>query len=413
MPVILTSDSYGTAVTPQHSLIRPLLLAVIIACCLISVRSTYALTFPGAVARDYIIGFIFHSSNFLVVSRTGSPPDVTTPWQRLRFAIDHITDARWGVTVFPPFDERSPRYVPSRGKLFVQRLMDCMVSIALAYYIENHSLLLPSDYIAPNGFLRRIHKVSARELAVRVYLTVIGSLIPYLALRAGHSFASCIALALGDSPERWPPLFGNFSDAYNLRRWYSYVAFQWDEDETDLYSLFWHRAMRKPFTAQAAYVAHDVFGMRRKSPASRYCITALVFAQSAVMHVLTCPGRELCVIPAQIAIHMGTAGAIALEDGVISLYRKVNATSETTAMLEEGSEIGYAKSIQVELISKANETRKRRLAKPDDKRQTPILKTVKIAQPIPAWPLRLLGFSWVAAFWTWSVSNLIYSLYSC
>ena len=218
---VLILSSYGTAVTPKHSSLRPLLLLVVVVCCLVSVRSTFALRFPGGVARDYIIGFIFHASNVLCVRRVSAPPGIKTSKQRFYLALNQVFTSRYGMTYTPPFNERDIRYVPSRRRLLVQRILDFLVSGVVAYRLEQFDPLLPSDYMGPSGFLGRILEVPRREWMVRLYFALIGTFIPYLGLRSGYAFASSVALVCGDTPERWPPLFGSIKDAYTVRRWYS------------------------------------------------------------------------------------------------------------------------------------------------------------------------------------------------
>jgi len=78
-----------------------------------------------------------------------------------------------------------------------------------------------SDFTSvPDGFLHRLGDVSPTEWVIRIYMTIVGKGAPYLALRAGHSLVSVLAITAGDSPERYPPLFGSIKEAYRVRRFY-------------------------------------------------------------------------------------------------------------------------------------------------------------------------------------------------
>ena len=57
---------YGLACLDPVSRLRPFILCLIIACCLTSVRSSFAQRIPGMIGNDYVIGFVLHASNFLV-----------------------------------------------------------------------------------------------------------------------------------------------------------------------------------------------------------------------------------------------------------------------------------------------------------------------------------------------------------
>ena len=73
----------------------------------------------------------------------------------------------------------------------------------------------------PDGFLRRMSAVTAREIVIRIYIYLNAVSVPYCTLRLAHSLAAIVAVLCGDSPARWPPLFGRLRDAYTIRRFWS------------------------------------------------------------------------------------------------------------------------------------------------------------------------------------------------
>ena len=212
---------YGLAYTPASSVKRPILLGLIVVCCLISVRSSIARRVPGLVGCEYVIGFIFHASHFLCLAGLSPPPRSKTSAKNA-WALNQLFNPRWGIAYIPPFSTKDKLYVPSRLKLFLHRLWDAVWTVGVIYLLQTYQLnTVREDYTVPSGFLRRLADVTPREWVVRIYMTVIGYLVPYCSLRAGHSIFTCLALALGDTPERWPPLFGSLSDAYTVRRFWS------------------------------------------------------------------------------------------------------------------------------------------------------------------------------------------------
>ena len=213
---------FGLGFIPPASHLRKVLLLLIMACCLIAVRNPITRSFPAQIGEDYVIGFIFHASHFLCLVRL-SPSPSWNGQQKSIWAFNQLLEARWGIAYIPPFQKSDPRYVPSRSKLFVSRLWTFAWSGTIAWCIKSLPLrTVPDDfYGVPNGFLHRFGEMEPREIIIRNYFFFAGMGSAYLTLLAAHSLVSCVALALGDSPQRWPPLFGSVADAYSLRRWYS------------------------------------------------------------------------------------------------------------------------------------------------------------------------------------------------
>ena len=218
---------YGLGYTDTRSMQRYLLAALIIACCAVSARSTVAQAIPGLVGGEYAIGFAFHASHYLVLARLSPPyPASSSPSGRRAWCFDQIFTARWGVAYIPPFDRKDPSRAPTRGPFFLSRLWDVAWTGAYIYLLHVYTLNIDlEDFITiPDGFLHRLDDVTAREIVVRLYVTFGGTIEVYCALRGLYSVASIVGVLLfGDTPARWPPLFGRLSDAYTLRRYYSYV----------------------------------------------------------------------------------------------------------------------------------------------------------------------------------------------
>ena len=242
------------AYTQPSSAKRPFILLLISLCCFISVRSTISRSIPGEIGGEYVIGFIFHASHFLCLAKL-SPPSGSTCCGRWAWAINQLFEARWGVSkkILPAFSnggrrkrseqrasvelssqdkkvsdsttvvEGEEEAVPSRRTLFLGRLWDLLWTVSVIWFLKSYRLaVFPDDITSvPDGFLRRLGEVDPRECAVRIYMTVLSLVLPYCTLRAAHSLSSCLSIAFGDLPHRWPPLFGNIEDAYTVRRFYA------------------------------------------------------------------------------------------------------------------------------------------------------------------------------------------------
>ena len=244
----------GLGFTQPSSTVRPLLLLLIIACCFTSVRSTVSKSIPGEVGGEYVIGFIFHASHFLCLAKL-SPPLKSTERERWIWSTNQLFEARWGVSpkILPSWPKRSKATVPSvaadgqdipgvksfdqitkadpsstiiipsRRAFLLKRTWDLAWTVSIIWLLERNTLLVFPDDITsvPDGFLRRLADVTPREAFIRTYFTLLGYVVPYCTLRAGHSLTGCLSVLCGDSPEGWPPLFGSIGEAYTVRRFFA------------------------------------------------------------------------------------------------------------------------------------------------------------------------------------------------
>ena len=244
----------GLGFTQPSSMVRPLILLVIVACCLTSVRSTISKSIPGEVGGEYVIGFIFHASHFLCLAKL-SPPLKSTGRERWTWSTNQLFEARWGISpkILPSWPKRNKdavpsvvthgqdilvvksvdkntnetpsltSLVPSRQAFLLKRTWDLIWTVSIIWLLKSNKLLiLPDDITSvPDGFLHRLDDITPREAFIRIYFTFLGWVLPYCTLRAGHSLTGCLSVLCGDSPERWPPLFGNIGEAYTVRRFYA------------------------------------------------------------------------------------------------------------------------------------------------------------------------------------------------
>lgn len=111
-----------------------------------------------------------------------------------------------------------------------------------------------------------------RGTFIRLYI-VYNQVIPdYLILSSYHDILSIIAIGLRiDTPEEWPPLFGQIGQAYSVRRYWSH---------------FWHLLVYRSFSAHAEYMIIKVTGTRKRTKMTRYVNNACVFVLSGLMHAL-------------------------------------------------------------------------------------------------------------------------------
>ena len=154
---------------------------------------------------------------------------------------------------------------------------------------------------------------------------------------------------------------------------------------TNTSSFFWHQAMRKAFTGHASYLVNNILRLPKRGPISRYAIIYVSFMMSALMHTAITPGHERCLIGPQLTLYHCIIAAVVLEDVVIA---KCRAASGQRVVTTDTKEI------------------------PEKIRSQPRTIDVKDAHQTTALLWKLVGYSWVASFWMWSGSNLMFALYT-
>ncbi|TFK75221.1 hypothetical protein BDN72DRAFT_832577 [Pluteus cervinus] len=85
-----------------------------------------------------------------------------------------------------------------------------------------------------------------------------------------HNLLSALAVWVGISKqEDWPHLFGNWKEAYTIRRFWGRV---------------WHQLMRRPLTTHCRYISNNLFRIPRGTLRSSYAQLALAWAISSLVH---------------------------------------------------------------------------------------------------------------------------------
>lgn len=128
--------------------------------------------------------------------------------------------------------------------------------------------------------VRRLYQVTARELYIRLTLTVYASPVKQLQLVLWHNILALffVATRLEDPNEWLVPLYGNPSEAYTLRRYWS---------------IFEHRLAYHSYKAIVASVL-DAVEFPKRSYARRFVSNGLVFTFSGVIHGMVARQSSHC-----------------------------------------------------------------------------------------------------------------------
>lgn len=229
-PTILVLASHVLAPTafslPASSSYRPLAVIIILTNCAISLSRIDPRTWGSEEFALYVCGFGLYSNYLINIRKVTAPPDKSRV-QALRWALQHCFNPRMGIGIedLPSFRAGDPRYVPSRARFLVQRIWTLAWTVGgylifhrhwLVYYVQDFQS--PKDQIA-----RRLLDVSLREWMILLHTTFSGWFTPYCIFTAVHSFISVVAVACGDTPRNWRPLFGDVREAYTVQRFFGLV----------------------------------------------------------------------------------------------------------------------------------------------------------------------------------------------
>ena len=202
--------------------------------------------------------------------------------------------------------------------------------------------------------------------------------------------------------------------------------------------------MRRALVSHGFLITHGLFSLYHRlfsqvahrntqltqsllSPLARYLTTVFTFLVSALMHVLACPRIELEMVKPQLWVHLGTAAAIVLEDILIASYaflqmkwseitsnsdskeKLTRLAKEGTEALSTGHHLGTApRSRRPGMASSPIQS----LGDHAKKQRQEVSRVGGTTSKTPSLAWRVVGYTWVGAFWTVSISNLMYAIYN-
>ena len=172
-------------------------------------------------------------ANFYQCLIKESPPSQMTTYEQLRWLVGVVCNPRgigksWQIRNLPSFSRTQNFFRPSRKAFVCRRILQFLLfTVMFEAYFQIHLLLNPNgdDFTGDKmHFFSRLRDITAREIFIRLWLPFPTYLPMYLEFSSLHCLISVIAVALGDDPLQWPPLFGDIRDAYTLRRFWGYVS---------------------------------------------------------------------------------------------------------------------------------------------------------------------------------------------
>lgn len=210
----------------NRTIFRLGILALVVLGCVISLKSIDKQAWWGIDFAQYTCGFMLNTNYFLFL-RKGTASSSRGQKSRLESFTEVQTalfNSRGGIAVkdLPSFRRGEPAYVPSKKDFLIRRGWTFVWTASAFVFAHSHPLVLwHDDFASPKDQLfRRIFDVSLRESIILIHTAFQIWFKPYCLLDSAHSFASIIAIALGDSPAHWRPLFGDIREAYTLQRFF-------------------------------------------------------------------------------------------------------------------------------------------------------------------------------------------------
>ncbi|MCJ1464441.1 hypothetical protein MMC07_003054 [Pseudocyphellaria aurata] len=293
-----------------RSIYRPIIVAVVAVCCAISFNSIDMNTWWGTEVAEYALGFAMYVNYFLCLRKLVFVK-ASTPLQTFKAPCGMLFNSRCEIPAkeLPAFSARDSEYFPSRKAFLLTRIRTFAWTTGAFAIVHNIPLnFWTDDFQSPKDqLLRRLPEVSAREWTILFHCTISLYLMPYCLFTAAHSLVSVVAVAFGDAPMHWRPLFGDLREAYTVQRFFG---------------IFWHKLMRKAFTGHASLLVYDVLGMPRRAPHSRAAIIFVAFLISGVMHSLTTPLPLRCAAPLTMLYYCGVGATVVLEYSLQSLFKR-------------------------------------------------------------------------------------------
>ncbi|KAH7198439.1 membrane bound O-acyl transferase family-domain-containing protein [Fusarium flagelliforme] len=195
--------------------------------------------------------------------------------------------------------------VPSRGQEMLRHIRNATISYLV---LDVFACQPPPDLenmMSPRNelLLSRLREIGAGEAIFRFFAVFGFWLNTFCVIHLVNSIFCLSYLILGLYPvEMLPPIWGQLSEAYTIRRFWG---------------NFWHQTLRRHLTSISDFLVHRILHMLRGSLVARYCKLFISFFISGALHY---PADRALGISVQesnaIPYFVITAFAIMCEDSV-------------------------------------------------------------------------------------------------
>lgn len=211
---------------PPLSAYRRLVMILILINCALSLHALDPQTWWSSQFAMYVYGFGLNA-NYFINLRKPAPPPHGNQVQRMSWAVRMCFNSRLGIAKqdLPGFHVGDAESVPSRATFLMQRGWKLAWTMGGLYFVHQFPLAASlDDFRSSNDHMvRQLSVMSLREWRILTHFAFMSWFDPYCFLAAVHSFASVVAVACGDRPGNWRPLFGHIREAYSVQRYFGWV----------------------------------------------------------------------------------------------------------------------------------------------------------------------------------------------
>lgn len=291
---------------------RPVLLAGLIACAVLSFRQISDASFGVwgcEIFAMFIIIYISHISCVLCLEKYVLPkkPGVTFDWvggYKMLFNARWLGTNRQAPDIKVPVKReitsdteseqrqeeyakdpskkfrtmfRSPRAVFLRnrglsfvGTLIVERMYSTTYLVLAPKYGAQMEVM---DFLpTKETYFRRLGEVTLRETVIRVWIVTFFLFYSLCLYNTIHDALAIIFVGTKfDNPEDWPSLFGDIRDATSIR---------------NFWGKFWHRLVYRSYTSYGIWISKNILRLPKSSLIGKIFINFFVFAMSGCVHAL-------------------------------------------------------------------------------------------------------------------------------
>ncbi|KAH8200209.1 hypothetical protein TruAng_005657 [Truncatella angustata] len=154
----------------------------------------------------------------------------------------------------------------------IERAVTVLVIVTVQKWLPELPIDRRDLHPKKSNLIRRLGDVSWREVMLRSILVPDFIAQTWLFVNCTYQTLAAVTVALEIyRPEDWPRLFGDISDAYTIRRFWS---------------KFWHRLVYRPYGGLARMLAEKALGLKKSSQIYWPVESFLIFTISGFAHVV-------------------------------------------------------------------------------------------------------------------------------
>ncbi|KAF8993359.1 membrane bound O-acyl transferase family-domain-containing protein [Cyathus striatus] len=182
-------------------------------------------------------------------------------WDRVKWAFNFLFSFRLVGWMEEPRHILPPHPTESRWQFVRSRIVRCLCYIAISDFAQTIIEYIPAD-----GW----RETSIKGIGARLLLTIIIVVVAWSFIILPYTVVATVAVGFGltDASE-WPPIFGKWSDAYTVRRFWGRT---------------WHQGLRRIVSTHGDFVAFRLIRLQKKTFWGANVHRYVAFTISGIIH---------------------------------------------------------------------------------------------------------------------------------